>query len=159
MRKSLTAKLVEHLAAPGLKRLDVWDALLPGFGLRVSPTGRKVWFVMVRPNGHPTRVTLGTYPAISLADARSAGAEAIRNAQGVSTTLPAPVTPTLAATIPLFIQLYAKPKNRGWRATERVLSKFQALFGTPLDRIKRQDVVRVLDELIGSGMEAPFRNS
>lgn len=63
-------KVVEFLSAPSPKRADIWDTVLQGFGVRVSPTGRKAWFVMVRPDGQPKRVTIGTYPAISLADAR-----------------------------------------------------------------------------------------
>jgi integrase len=57
--------------------------------------------------------------------------------------------------VPLFIQLYAKPKNRGWKESERLLGKFQSLFGTPLTKITRSDVVRVLDEIVASG--TPYR--
>ena len=49
MTRKLTSKVVEFLNAPGPKRTDVWDTVLQGFGVRVSPTGRKVWFVIVRP--------------------------------------------------------------------------------------------------------------
>lgn len=133
MRQKLTSKTIEHLKATGPKRLDVWDTTLQGFGVRVSPTGRKTWFVMVRPSGRPARVTIGTYPAISLADAREQAGKNIRDAQlGVVKEPPKAVTPTLAQTVPLFIQQYAKPKNRGWRAAERVLGKFEALFAIPL---------------------------
>jgi len=81
MKRKLTSKTVEHLKTLGPKRLDVWDTALQGFGVRISPTGRKAWFVMVRPHGRPKRVTIGTYPAISLADARDAAGKIIRDAQ------------------------------------------------------------------------------
>ena len=62
---------------PGLRRVDYWDDGLPGFGLRVSPIGRKspqgrkTWIVMYRrPTGSVSRLKLGTYPSVSLADAR-----------------------------------------------------------------------------------------
>jgi hypothetical protein len=29
--------------------------------------------------------------------------------------------------VPLFIEMYAKPKNRGWKESERLLGKFQPL--------------------------------
>jgi hypothetical protein len=57
--------------------VDYWDDALPGFGVRVSPVGRKspqgrkTWIVMYRrPSGSVSRLKLGTYPAVSLADAR-----------------------------------------------------------------------------------------
>src|SRR4029079_1601667 len=42
------AKTVEHLKAEGRRRLEVWDTTLPGFGIRVYQTRRKVWFVIAR---------------------------------------------------------------------------------------------------------------
>lgn len=146
----MTSKVVEFLNAPGPKRMDVWDTVLQGFGMRVSPTGRKAWFVMVRPDGRPKRVTIGTYPAISLADAREQAGKIIHDVQLGVFEKPAE-TPTLGETVPLFIQLYAKPKNRGWKETERLLGDFQTLFNRPIDAIKRSDVVRVLDVMVASG--------
>jgi hypothetical protein len=50
--------------------MDYFDTKPPGIGLRLSNSGRKTWFVMYRNNGRLRRLTLGTYPALSLADAR-----------------------------------------------------------------------------------------
>jgi hypothetical protein len=46
------------------------DADHPGFGLRVSAGGRKAWVAMYRHGNVKRRLTLGTYPALSLAEAR-----------------------------------------------------------------------------------------
>ena len=81
MRAKLSPKLIEHLKAPGPKRLDAWDTVLQCFGVRVSPNGRKTWFVIVRINSRQKRVTIGTYPAISLAEARGEARKSIRDAQ------------------------------------------------------------------------------
>jgi integrase len=156
MRAKLSPKLVEHLKAPGPKRLDVWDTVLQCFGVRVSPGGRKTWFVIVRANDRQTRITIGTYPAVSLAEARGEAGKIIRDAQlGILTDRHDSPALTLGETIPLFIQLYAKPKNRGWKESERLLKKFQGLFVKPLGQIARSDVVRVLDQIIASG--TPYR--
>ena len=65
-------------------------------------------------------MTIGTYPAISLADARDAAGKIIRDVQlGVFEKPLETATPTLGETVPLFVQLYAKPKNRGWKRAER----------------------------------------
>ena len=63
MRRKLTPKMIDYLKAPGPKRMDVWDTVLQAFGVRVSPGGRKTWFVIVRVGGRQKRVTIGTYPA------------------------------------------------------------------------------------------------
>jgi Arm domain-containing DNA-binding protein len=104
--------------------MDVWDTVLQCFGVRVSPGGRKTWFVIVRVGGRQKRVTIGTHPALSLAEARGAARKRIRDAQlgllNVSTESPAL---TLGETIPLFIELYAKPKNRGWKESAEEFRK------------------------------------
>jgi len=61
MKRKLAPKTIEYLKAPGPKLLDVWDTVLQGFGVRASPTGRKVWFAVVRSKGRQRRVTIGTY--------------------------------------------------------------------------------------------------
>jgi hypothetical protein len=64
-------------------------------------------------------------------------------------------SPTLGETVPLFIQLYAKPKNRGWKESERLLGRFQSLFSKSLVDLTRGDIVRVLDQIVASG--TPYR--
>ena len=43
-RVDLTAKLARQ-SKPGPKDTILFDKALPGFGLRVHPSGRKVWIV------------------------------------------------------------------------------------------------------------------
>jgi integrase len=59
---------------------------------------------------------------------------------------------TLGEVVPQFIELYAKPKNRNWRETERLLNqKFASLYSTPIRKISRPDIVRILDAMIAEG--------
>ena len=67
----LTDTLVKNIR-PQAVRFEVFDAQVPGFGLRIAPTGRKTWIAFGRQNGKRVRATLGTYPQIPLADARNA---------------------------------------------------------------------------------------
>lgn len=53
-------------------RTDYWHRKLKGFGLRVANSGRKSWFVTYRYHGVRRRLALGTYPAMSLANAKAA---------------------------------------------------------------------------------------
>ena len=147
MQKKLTTKTVEALPPATRKRYEVWDRTLPSFGMRVSSTGRKTWFCTSRANGRLCRRTLGTYPALSLSDAREEARKAMREMQ-----LGIVEAPTLGDTVPMFIELYARPKNRSWREVERLLNqKFSSLFKMRLNQIKRTDIVRILDEMPARG--------
>ena len=72
MRKNLTAKLIYSLQPRYDQRYEVRDLLLPGFGVRVAVTGKKSWVVIGRVNGRQVRHTIGSYPTVSLAEARDA---------------------------------------------------------------------------------------
>lgn len=62
-------------------RLEIWDDLLAGFGVRITSRGVKSFFVFTRLYGKPVRVTLGNYPALSLTDARETARRALLSAQ------------------------------------------------------------------------------
>ena len=150
MKKKLTAKTVEALTATGPRRLEVWDLALPGFGIRVSAGGHKSWFCTKRCNGRPARLTLGSYPRLSLSEARDAARERMTAAdQPWKTQQP---RETLGEVVPRFIELYAKPKNRNWRQSESLLrQKFSELFDVQVRDIRRGDVVRILEAMVASG--------
>lgn len=57
-------------------RYEVWEPGQGAFGVRVSTKGRKSWVYLFRYEGKPRRMTLGHYPAMSLADAHMALAKA-----------------------------------------------------------------------------------
>jgi len=46
------------------------DTLLPGFGVRVTPSGSKIYVARARCAGRPVRVALGRFPETSASDAR-----------------------------------------------------------------------------------------
>lgn len=61
---------------PAAQRYDVREA--DGFGVRVSASGTKSWQLVYTLHGRRRRMTLGTYPLVSLAQARILAAEARR---------------------------------------------------------------------------------
>ena len=81
-RMKLTNAAVERIKPPKSGQVEYFDALLPSFGLRISYSGTRAWFVMTRVNGKLIRVTLGRYPALSLADARAKARDVIQCAAG-----------------------------------------------------------------------------
>ena len=65
---------------PTTGQLELWDTVLPGFGLRISYGGRRTFFVMFRLDGRQVRRSVGTYPALSLAQARDQARDILRDA-------------------------------------------------------------------------------
>jgi integrase len=63
-----SAKVPKSQSQP---QADYWDTKQKGFGLRVTLAGRKSWMIMYRrADGRKIRHTFGTFPLMSLADAR-----------------------------------------------------------------------------------------
>ena len=68
-RESLTTRIVESLPISERETV-VWDRELPGFGVRVHPSGSKVYMVHKRSGGKSRRVTIGRHGVWSLDAAR-----------------------------------------------------------------------------------------
>ena len=74
MKTNLTHPFVEAVKAPSVGQLDYWDVKTPGFGLRVSPKGKKTFLVQyrVRIDGKlkERQETIGTLAYLTVAQAR-----------------------------------------------------------------------------------------
>jgi hypothetical protein len=73
-RIRLTKTAIDSLPTP---KSDVvyWDARYPGFGVKVTPKGRKVFIVLYRTGGAGSRLrkyTIGPYGRVTLHQARVA---------------------------------------------------------------------------------------
>ncbi|PLX37582.1 MAG: integrase [Hyphomicrobiales bacterium] len=160
MKRRLTPKTIDALPPAVNKRYEVHDKLLPGLHLRVSATGGKVFYVSKRINGHMKRIKIGSWPILTLHEARDKAHSLLRSIELGRYVEKAPHEEeqrmmTLGEVVPQFIELYAKQRTKDWKGSERVLLKFSSLFSRPIDQIKRADVVRVLDTIIAGG--APTR--
>jgi integrase len=70
----LTAKMLENLKAadrPG-QRIEYFDDTVSGFGVRVTHDGHKTFTFLYRSQGKKCRINLGTYPPLTLREAREA---------------------------------------------------------------------------------------
>ncbi len=69
-KTNLTKRLVASVK-PSDRDIFVWDAEVPGFGLRVWPSGKRVFIYQYRTkHGHTRRPTIGQYGAITVQQAR-----------------------------------------------------------------------------------------
>jgi integrase len=76
VKHALTDAAVRRLKPPSKGQVDHFDQGYPGLALRISYGGRRTWFFFNRWDGKLHRARLGTYPAMSLAEARDAWREA-----------------------------------------------------------------------------------
>lgn len=72
----LTAATVDKMQ-PTDRRQEIPDSLCTGLYLTVQPSGKKGWQVRYRHGGTHRRMTLGAYPVLTLADARSRARDAL----------------------------------------------------------------------------------
>lgn len=75
-RRSISKRTVEALPAGGREAV-YWDSALPGFGVRVYPSGSKVYLVQTRAGGKSRRLTVGRHGLITADQARRKAARII----------------------------------------------------------------------------------
>jgi integrase len=159
----LTQPAVERLKPPVAGRVEYWDNQLPGFGLRLSPTGRKTWLVMYRVGGKKVRETIGTIAVIkNVADAREKARASMREAQaGIHPVKArrarqtATNQQTFAAVADLFLERYAKrnTRERTFIETTRIIERdVKPKWGERfIHDIARRDMIALLDGIVDRG--------
>ncbi len=177
--RALTAAAVERIKPPLKGQEDHFDRGYPGLALRISYGGSRSWVYFYRydrGSGRktPVRMTLGTWPAMDLKGAREAWREARgkvaagrdpaadARAAKAAKSKPADLDRDLFENVArLFIERHAKPKNRSWRETARLLGLVEgdegnlivrggvaaAWEGRRIQEITRRDVIELIDEI------------
>ena len=172
----LTKTTVERAVVGDTDQM-VWDGSLSGFGVKITPSGSRVYLVQYRtkPDRKIRRYTIGRHGApwtaekareaavVILAkvklgedpfhddrarrEAELAAAAALKRARAQAQL------ETFEIVSARFIELYAKPRNRSWREIERVLgvAAKRGWSGRSVRTIKRADIQALIDDVaIGS---------
>ena len=112
--RTLSKRVVDRLSVNG-KDAIFWDPDLAGFGVRVYPSGKKVFVVQTRAFGRSKRVTLGTYGKLTPEQARKNAAAVIariKKGQPLEPPEPAPV-PSVAELAERYqreyVEMHCKP--------------------------------------------------
>lgn len=130
----------------------IWDTDLPGFGLRIQPTGHKAWIVKFRERGRQRFVTLGPTTTVPIDAARLQARAMLEQAalDGLPARQPTKASPLFRDYASEFWQDY----SRHWKPTTqkgnaRVLRReLLPRFGElAVDAISRSDVLRWRDDL------------
>ncbi len=147
----LTPRLARESTSNG-KDTILFDKAVTGFGLRIHPSGRKVWIVQARIEGRSRRIVIARHGEMDLAQARRRAHDPLARIRAGGN--PADdirrekETPTLRA----FADEYLRRSEQHWkpsgRRTVRIYLKARILptFGRmPLDRIGPEDVAEWFD--------------
>lgn len=148
MRKALTDKSLKALK-PKAKRYEVHDLLCPGFSARVSVRGRISFSVKYRYGVKQKRFGLGLYPRVSLAKAREKAMDAMRQVDEGIDPASRRRQPGLfvEAVVDDYIRQYARPNNRSWKETQRILNReFVSIHGQrDIRKVVRADILEMMD--------------
>lgn len=155
----LTELGVRKLTAKGGQRVEIWDEKIPGFGLRVAPSGTKSFVIMYYAAGRKRRLTLGRYPVLSLVDARRRALETLVKVASGSDPKGGEPASTLryrfTDMVGEFVEAHCARHNREnhARETERILrSRFaDAWSNRDIREIAKADVLKILDGAVRAG--------
>jgi integrase len=149
-RRLLTDKFCQHAKAlADQAQTDYFDEETTGLALRVSSSGRKTWTLhYTGADAKRIRLGLGTYPATSLAAART-NADVAR---GQAEAGKDPRTRTEAGTLQAVCEEYMKREGNRLRTCEdrqAILDRlvYPTLGQRPIDTIRRSEIVRWLDDI------------
>lgn len=132
MAKVLTDLAIQAIKPKG-KRQEIADPRIDGLFLIVQPTGTKGWTYRYRYGRKARRISLGTYPAIDMAKARTraeAAVHALERGEDPSIALFGPKREQYLSTadreafgnlIRRFMHEHAIPSTRSWKETARLL--------------------------------------
>src|SRR3954451_6218489 len=165
---SLTDRFVA--SARSTSRVVYFDTKTRGLALRVTPAGAKTWSFVYRGGSKPKWLTLGTYPAVSLASARTLAldkrhlldverrdpVEEDRTARetAAAEVFQTPPVFTFADLAKLY-ETFAKGRKKSWRDDVGKTNKYLIpRWGSmPLRDITRAHVHELLDGLVANGMK------
>ena len=123
---TLTARFVENVK-PTARRLEHFDTVVRGLALRIATSGTRSWVLMYRVHRRLRRWTIGTYPTLSLADAREQARAGLRTVElGRDPALAKREmreANTVGDLVALYITQYAQPKKRSWKDDRRLLAR------------------------------------
>jgi integrase len=155
--KALTAAAVERIKPPASGQVEWFDKGYPGLALRVSYGGRKAWTAFFRLHGKLRRVSLGTYPAMSLAEAREAWRRVRQDvSRGVNPAAPSHKTEKPATAFAAVAEEWLRrdqSDNRSIATITRIVNRalMPAWGSRSITDIGRRDILDLIDSIADRG--------
>jgi integrase len=152
MRVLLTDRFCDRAKSSG-PQCDYFDESVSGLALRVSNQGVKAWTLhFTAPTGTRSRLTLGRYPSISLANARALAIEA----KAAVAAGRDPRSATNAMTVNDLAASYLEKHVSTLRSGNQIKRRFErdiipVIGNVPLAQFHRRDATRMLDAITRRG--------
>ena len=150
-RVDLTPRLARE-SRTGDRETFLFDRSLPGFGLRIHPSGRKVWIVQARIEGRSRRIVIARHGDMELAEARRRARDMLARIRAGENPAGEIQKEKDTPNFREFAEEYLRRSDPHWkpsgRKTVRIYLKARILptFGRmPLDRIGPEDVADWFD--------------
>ena len=146
---NFTKSVITAMVAPETGRTYLHDAKEAGLVLMITATGRKTFQLYKKHQGRPVRVTLGTWPEITVEQARKKCREAkVELAEGRNPNdalRQEREALTFAGLFDLYLERHAKVRKRTWREDETYYRRHLAprLGKKKLADITRADVAAI----------------
>src|SRR3954471_11621084 len=154
----LTKRVIDALPSPSAADSIWWDQELKGFGVKVTPAGRKVFLVQYRPagdRGNPRKYTIGEHGPVTphqarieaqrvLAD-RAAGRDPQHEKQLTRRRLASDGVPELVAE---FLARHSA-QNRTAAETARIFNRevLPVWNGRRIGEVSKRDIIALLDRI------------
>lgn len=157
----LTKKIIDKFKYEGNETSqDIrWDNQLPGFGIRIYPTGRKSFVLAYRTNGRKHIMTVGQYGVLTLNQARDNAKEMLVKVNNGGDPLHDRKKSVRGKTIndlcEAYLERYAKLHKKTWRDDNRRINThiISIWKNTPVNSIKREDIASLHNKI---GRNAPY---
>jgi len=146
MHLLLTDRFCDRAKSAGAQT-DYFDETVSGLALRVSKHGVKAWsFVYTAPSGKRSRITLGRYPATSLANARTLAMEAREIVEAGQDPRSRSDAMTVAGLVDSYVEKHAAGLRTAAEIKRRLHKNIVPVIGNvKLSELHRRDATRVVD--------------
>ncbi len=155
-QKRLTKQFVDLLVSTG-KDTVIWCSELSGFGVRVRPSGAKSFIAMYRVGGRnslPKKVTIGSYPKLTVEQARNEAKAILAKAALGTDTAAEKAKKNAEMTLAQLCDLYMIEGVDNKKAStlvsdkSRISSHIKPLLGKKrIGEIKRTDIERMMRDI------------
>jgi integrase len=160
-RTRLIKSIIDALPKPD-KEIVYWDESLPGFGLKVTPKGRKVFIVLYRAGGSGSRLrkyTIGPYGRVTLHNARLEAQKVLAarlEGRDPATEKREARRRITVDTVTEIVALYAKQhlcKRRSGRELTRILQRelVERWGSRSVHEISKRDIIDLITAVVDRG--------
>ena len=126
----LTKRIIDQAeySGDGISRCFQWDDTLPGFGIRIYPSGKKSFVLSYRTRGRKRLLTIGKYGVLTLQEARERARRALVQISDGEDPLAERKGRASGELVKAFAEIYierhAKVRKKTWKEDQRRINRF-----------------------------------